>query len=450
VTPDDPRPERSSAVRSACATGLLAAALGLLMYGPSLAWPMAFDDLHLLRPHSRAEIVLSFTGQWDRLMTRGYRPLSVVFNDLRYRAFGEHVAAQRLFLIGLLALYWAALAAVLPRLGVRARDTALAAIVFMGSTYSVFHVVWITDGNHMFQGLAFVGALAALLRGWGALPTAWFALSWASFAIGLLTREDTLVVAPVLIAVALVEARRRAEPPWRRAGVYAAGVALVAAGVFGLRAWLVPRADAPGLDFGGWGLTVLRTLASPPGLDSFDAWSAALKWGAWLLATGLVAVAAWRRSAALAWLLAAVVAGAAGLNVSREDLLFFPLTFFALALALAVRACGRWAPALGALLAAWSLASGLSIGRVYAENFHPESLRVIWWNGRYVYGAYARKALIPRARRTAVEAQLRAATVYGPEYHVRRTKKLVKEALRDGRRRPGRGLFVPWLPWPED
>lgn len=450
MTPDDPPPERFASSRRACATGLLVLALGWLMYGPSLAWPMAFDDLHLLRPHTRAEIVAAFAGPWDRAMTRGYRPLSVVFNDLRYRALGENVVAQRLLLLGLLALYWGLLSATLRRLDLRGRDVALAGAVFVSSTYSMFHVVWITDGNHMLQGLAFVGALAALLRGLERLPQVWFALSWLSFAAGLLTREDTLVVAPVLAAVALLEARRLPGHPLRRACAYVVGLAGVAGAVFGLRAWLVPRADSPGLDFAGWGLTVLRTLASPPGLDSFDQPSALLKWTAWLLAAGLLAVAAWRRSAALAWLLAAVVAGAAGLNVSREDLLFFPLTFFALALALAVRACGRRAPALFVLVAAWSVASGLYIGRVYAENFHPDSLRVIWWNGRYVFGAYARQALIPPERRAAVEAQLRAASVYGPEYHKRRTRKLVKDALRDGRRRPGRGLFVPWLPWSED
>lgn len=429
--------------------GALVLTLGLVIYAPSLGWPPAFDDVHLLRAHTPRELLAAVTGQWDRLMTRGYRPLSVVFNDLRYRAFGDHAVAQRLFLIVLLALYWAGLAATLKRLGVRPRDTALAALVFLGSTYSMFHVVWITDGNHMLQGLAFVAALAALQRGLDGRPWGWFALSWGGFVAGLLTREDTLVVAPVLAAVALHGASTR--PGLRRqALIYGAGVAACAAVVFAVRAWRVPRADAPGLDLRGWGLTVGRTLASPPGLESFDAASAVLQWAGWLIVAALVAAAVWQRSAALAWLLAAIAAGAAGLNVSREDLLFFPLTFFGLALALAVRECARAGPALGALLAVVSLANGLHLERVYAENFHPDSLRVIWWNGRYVYGAYARHARIPAPRRAALEAQLHAAGVWGPEYHVRRTRKLVKEALRDGRRRPGRGLFEPWLSWTED
>jgi hypothetical protein len=166
-------------------------------------------------------------------------------------------------------------------------------------------------------------------------------------------------------------------------------------------------------------------------------------------------VPAERRSGAAVWLAAALMACAPGLTVARDDLLLFPVSFASLALVTAwneiVRARPRLGPAVGAA-ALVVVIGGAHVSRVYAENFHPRSLRLAWWNGRYLYGAYAERATMPDERRAASEAHLRSMGIHNARHHLRRTWKLVRRAIAEGRRRPsadGRP-FYPLLPWPED
>ena len=133
----------------------------------------------------------------------------------------------------------------------------------------------------------------------------------------------------------------------------------------------------------------------------------------------------------------------------------FPVSFAALTLGALFQALyrltrsGRILAIVVVLVASFG---GARASRIFAENFHPRSLRVIWWNGRYVYGAYSHRARIPLARRRRVEQQLAYAGIRGERMHLRRTPRLVERAIADGRRRPdARGsFFYPLLPWGED
>ncbi|MBN2370124.1 MAG: hypothetical protein JXO72_06525 [Vicinamibacteria bacterium] len=442
----DARERRASgrAWKDALIVFILTLTISLVVFFPSLTWPMVFDDVHLLRPMSLEEVARSFASTWDIAMTRGYRPLSVVFNCLRYKVFGENVAAHRIFLIVLLALYWTSLTMTLKS---RLIVIVPAVMIFIGGTYSVFHVVWITDGNHMLQGLIFVTALwcvmrfAAETRG-GTWMWFWAALFCALLA--LLVREDSLAAFPALVLIPL--ARRGRRP---RVIAFTASLAALVLGFLSLRHWLEPRADHPGLNLTGYLATTVRALMTPTGLNAFDGLSRALLliWVGCSIAS-IVIVCVQKRRGALAWLLCAVLASSSGLNVSREDLLFFPATFAALYYANA--ASGLFKPYGTILFVAVALINGMHTGRAYAENFHPQSLRSIWWNGRYVYGAYARHARIPEERRAGLIAQLAEARVNDKESHERRNRKMVKWAIRDKRRRPGKGFFYPAMPWMED
>ena len=430
----------------------------LALGGPALGWPMAFDDLHLLRRFTTGQILDSFHGQWDpeRLMTRGLRPLSLVFNHLRTWAFGENVAGHRLAVMVLLAAYWALLVPVARRVGTPRLAVAAAGVLFVCSPYSVFHYVWITDGNHALQGLAFAGAALLLCRG---LETA----SWPSLcasllvmAAGALVREDTLAALPALVLVGLM-----ASTPGARArlGAYTVGAAAMCVGLLEYRARVVHKAMALGSDWHGLLDHASKALA-PAGLMTFDPLSRALAWTAIAVAVGtalalILLVPPPRRRGSVVWLAAALFACTPGLTLARDDLLFFPVSFASLALATAwnqiARSRPRAVPAL-ALAAVLAAAGGAYVSRVYAENFHPRSLRLAWWNGRYLYGAYAERATMPDERRAAAEAHLRTMDIRNARHHLRRTWKLIRRAIAEGRRRPsadGRP-FYPLLPWPED
>jgi MYXO-CTERM domain-containing protein len=425
----------------------------LALAWPALPWPMTFDDLPLLRTHSARELAGAFAGQWDadRVMTRGYRPLSLVFNHARAWLFGENVVAHRLFLLALGAGFWAWLSLSLRAWGLAPRTTLLAGALWFTSIYSTFHYAWITDGNHMAQGLGFALAVAGLAAARRRRPSLGLTGTFLGFLAALLVREDSLAVGPALLLMGFALARGSGRRG--RLVALAVGLVVVAAAVLGVRRVLVPRAAAPGSDLLAPLLSFGRS-ASPAGTLGFDAPSWGLVLGWWPLVAAL-ALALVRRGQARGpglWLACALGACAPALNVYREDLLFFPVAFTSLALA---DSAGRlWRAGLRLLPAvavAWALLGGARMSRVFAENFHPDSLRSIWWNGRYVYGAYAARARIPEERRGAVVARLHRFGIDEAWGHEVRTRNLVARAVREGRRRPSGGRpFYPLLPWHED
>src|SRR5690242_16657641 len=87
--------------------------VGLAVARPGLDAPLIWDDLHLIRAYTPAELASTWRGSWDPdgEETPGLRPLTTAFNALRYAALGESVAAQRVLLVALLALDLTLLAA---------------------------------------------------------------------------------------------------------------------------------------------------------------------------------------------------------------------------------------------------------------------------------------------------------------------------------------------------
>ena len=154
---------RMRALRGAAASFLLFFIVGLALVWPALRWPMVYDDLHLLRTFAPEERARAWWGSWDPdgVEHPGLRPLTLLFNEARYRVFGENVAAHRLLLIALFAFYASLLVRVAYSLGVPAPAGVAAGLLLLCSRYSAYYYTWLTDGNHLMQGLLF--ALVALL-----------------------------------------------------------------------------------------------------------------------------------------------------------------------------------------------------------------------------------------------------------------------------------------------
>ena len=113
------------------------------------------------------------------------------------------------------------------------------------SRYSVYHYVWLTDGNHLLQGLLFDAALLAVLAGLGRWSWPWLAASLLAFAAAVLVREDGLALVPVLLLLAGLAADR---PRRRWLAAFAAILVPVSAGLFAYRLRVVPEAAPPGAD----------------------------------------------------------------------------------------------------------------------------------------------------------------------------------------------------------
>jgi hypothetical protein len=440
------------ALRSAAASFLLFLAVGLALSWPALRWPMVYDDLHLLRPFSPEERGTAWRGSWDPdgIEHAGLRPLTVLFNDARYRLFGEDVAAHRMFLVVLFALYGSLLVCVASALDAPAPGAVGGGVLLLCSRYSVYHYVWLTDGNHLLQGLLF--ALSALALVAGGRQRSWplLAASLLAFAGMVLVREDGLALVPVLLLFGFA-----AAPAARRVLLeFAALLLALSLALFLYRILAVPDAPPPGLDGGGFLVAVGRSL-TPVGRESFDGVSRALVW-TWTAAPILVVAGllgrgrSKGRGAPLLFLAAAVVACAPALTFRRDDMLFFPASFAALFYGTALWTLARghraWAAAAGALLAS-GVIGGAYVSRVFALNFHPDSARAIRWNAQMLYGAYAGRATIPPPRRAALVRQLAAQGVTSPA-DLPALGSRIGAARSEGPFHPGRPgtLFFPPLP----
>jgi hypothetical protein len=192
------------------------------------------------------------------------------------------------------------------------------------------------------------------------------------------------------------------------------------------------------------------------GLEHFDAVSHALVllWGALapLLVLALLAARGpVERRMPLVWLALAVIACAPALTLRRDDLLLFPTAFVALFFGSAMDALSRGRPLLrGAAVAmlVTGMLGGAYVSRVYAQNFHPYSARAVWWNGKFIYGGYASRATIPQERREAIALQLASVGIRNEAQLRVRLRRLVADALAQGRRTPrdDETVFFPRLP----
>lgn len=446
------------ALRAAAASAVVCAVLALVLSWPSLRWPMVYDDLHQIRGYTAAEVAAAFGGRSDPdgIETQGVRPLNLMFNHAQYALFGENVVAHRLFLAALHAAYGALLALIAARFGLSPGFALLSAALAMCARYSVYHYVWLVEGHHYVQGLLLEAALLALLAGLRAASYVRLALSVIFFFTALLIREDTIALAPVLVVLGYVAL---GKTPARRSllllGGYAAALVAGSLGLLAYRAAVAPRAVPPGHDILALLISVRRAL-DPMGLEHFDLLTHVLVilWGALgpLLMVALFArCRPEERRMPLVWILAAVIACAPALTLRRDDLLLFPTAFVALFFGSALEALTRGRPALrraAAALVLTGVLGGAYLSRVYAQNFHPYSARAVWWNGKFIYGSYASRATIPPERREAIARQLASVGIRNEAQLKTRLRKMVTEALAQGRRTP-RGdetLFFPRLP----
>jgi hypothetical protein len=444
--------------REATAALGVCAAVALALAWPSLGWPMVYDDLHQIRAYTAADVAAAFKGRSDPdgIETQGVRPLNVVFNHVQYALFGENVTAHRLFLAALHAVYAALLALIGRGFGLPLPFALLAAALAMCARYSVYHYVWLVEGHHYVQGLLFEAALFTLLAGLRRSRIAVLILSAALLLAGALIREDTLALAPVVVVLAYVGL---GFAPSRRSlvllGGYTAALGLASLGLLLYRSRAAPQALPPGRDVLAFLVSVRRAL-NPMGLEHFDILTRALVWLGGALAPLLVVALLFRcrpdeRRMPLVWLALAVVACAPALTLRRDDLLLFPTAFVALFFASALEALTRgrpvWRRAAVAVLALCIL-GGAYLSCVYAQNFHPYSARAVWWNGKFVYGSYASRATIPPERRQAMERQLATVGIRNAGQLKIRLRRMVAEAIAEGRRTPrdDETVFFPRLP----
>lgn len=401
--------------------------VGVIVAWPSLGYYWNWDDLHLIRTYSGAELLGTLSGHWDpdEMETSGLRPMTTLFNHVRALAFGEQVVLHRLFLVGLFAAFLVLLGSAAVKLGESRWAVLLAGIAVLAAKNSYYHFVWIVDGVHILQAVFFAIAVQLLLRYLHG-GTRWSALgSLVSALFAITTREDSLAIVPVILLIGhhYVNAGRAGRMEWSAFAV-PARLRTFAACLFGLVAllWMWRSAAVPGAArfdpaapvFTRVGTMMLWTVGlSGQGTARWVCITA----GA-LAAAAVVMLEVAERRRALLWLLAALGTTGIGMVEARTNLLIFPISFYALFLAsvaVAVVRQRRWTQVPVALLMIGVVILSVRASRLEQLSLHAMSADQIPRDWEFIYGSRS-GATIPSQRRDLLKAKLDRLGVTGADF----------------------------------
>lgn len=388
--------------------------VGLAVGWRSLAYEWQFDDLHLVRAYSAHEIAGAFTGTWDPdgVETKGLRPLTLLFNDARTRAFGEWTLGHRVFLLVLFAAYLVGLSAIAARFGARWWVGLVAGVLTLCAKNSYYHFLWIADGIHLVPALFFVGAVWALLAYLDSGIARPAGASAALLLLALAAREDALALYGVamLLGLAYLWFNGRLLDHYARLVRY--GVLLFATFLpfWVWRLAVVPR--APNFRANTAVITqpirMFRWTVSLAGQQ--DASQLLFLLGAVVLTISTLSLRQEDRRRSLLWLLVSAVACVPGAVYARTNLLLFPVSFYALFVVSTLAAlAGTSRVRLTAAALVLTLAAAVSVRASQLEQLsqHSMSTEKIFHDWFGVYSQW-RFASIPPARLARTKASLAA------------------------------------------
>ncbi|MBX3046529.1 MAG: hypothetical protein KF698_06000 [Anaerolineales bacterium] len=446
-------------------------AFGLGMVWKALAYPMTWDDLHLIRFFSVDNLQSTWTGYWDpdRIETPGYRPLTTAFNHFRYILFREDVVLHRVFLVGLYAAFLARTVTIAQRFGLAWQFGVVGGLFAFAARQSVYHYVWLSDGIHLIQALLVVQTLFLITEAIRRHEGVYFVYAAVFAGASLLVREDNLILVPLALFMSLIYLGFLDAPPSvrRTTYIFCFGLVVTALSFYLLRNHLIDT-DSSTLGLEGVRNIALLTFFGFTGGQSFDALSGffVATWPLVLLLCAVLLIklvyeSRWQPS--LLWFAVTVITCSVGLINNRANLLVFSVTAFGFFLATIIAAL--WArrqlvQAAVCLVVAVYLAGTLYISQTAIETFHPSADNVVYWNAEFVYGRHSHAATIPEQRAEAIKQQLAAFNIYSAAdipsaYQLSHSyadgsdtfSALVNQAMRQGIRRPaadGR-FFVPLL-----
>jgi hypothetical protein len=187
---------------------VLIAAAVLVTYGHTLWFGLEWDDYLALRPRSLDAILSAWVGNWD---DNGewpvfYRPLSIAAYAAVYAAFGHDTfALHALNLIGLAVVAWMTAVFVRRETGSFVAAAAAAVLLVVHPFTPSALAAWISQQFHL---LALVSVIAALLlwqrvRARDAGTWGWILVP---LTVGVLIKEDVIMVAPALLALQTIRA----------------------------------------------------------------------------------------------------------------------------------------------------------------------------------------------------------------------------------------------------
>jgi hypothetical protein len=214
----------------------------LAVYAHTLRFGFRYDDYHVLRPATTAELLQVLHGSWDptQIESAFYRPLTAWWYALRFALFGLNAVAQHaVSLAGMI------LCAVLVGLFVRRETESDRAALLATGLYAVHptlaysQAVWLTNQMHLIASLVVLLALLAWQRARTRSASAWWPIAALQIA-GFGVKEDLVMLAPLLLVLTAARRLMRRDVPWPPRSVTALGLAFPI-GLFALRYEMLGR-----------------------------------------------------------------------------------------------------------------------------------------------------------------------------------------------------------------
>ncbi|HKW03646.1 MAG TPA: glycosyltransferase family 39 protein [Vicinamibacterales bacterium] len=214
----------------------------LAAYAHTLRFGFRYDDYHVLRPATTAELLQVLHGSWDptQIESAFYRPLTAWWYALRFELFGLNAVAQHaVSLAGMI------LCAGLVGLFVRRETESDRAALFATGLYAVHPTlaysqsVWLTNQMHLIASLVVLLALLAWQGARTRSAIAWWPIAMLQI-VGFGVKEDLVMLAPLLLVLSAVRRLMRRDVPWPPWPVTALGLAFPV-GLFALRYEMLGR-----------------------------------------------------------------------------------------------------------------------------------------------------------------------------------------------------------------
>jgi hypothetical protein len=289
---------------------------------------------------------------------------------------------------------------------------------------NAYHYFWITDGIYLLPGILIMEAILFLLRGLSSGRSVWLLPSFVCTVAALLTREDALVVYPLLLWFGLVYVlihRHAARPPTLPALSLVIFGALLLATVAIFWYWrrlAVPDARPLNVDPVAmlWGLrqTVQNVGDHQKLMNPWPRYDLLITlWRVWLGALLIMALVAVRRRglpALLVWTGAVLIAALPAMVVARVNVLLLPATFWGFLVAVILtqfwdRFRAPAARVLAGGMVLFALAAPAYGSYVFQQDLRPNSLEWMATSAKLLYGVSG-NATIPPERREAFQRQL--------------------------------------------
>lgn len=219
-------------------------------FASTFRYPFFWDDFHLIRPYSGAEIRSAFHAEPDpdKIETPGLRPCSIFLYDFQGSVFGENVVAHHVFMVVLMGMFMVAAGVLLLEVGLNFYQLIIVFGLFVSSRIFASLVLWISLSHLLLAYICIVLTAYFFVLWTRKGHWFWFLLMSVACTLATFTREETYTLPVVLPILWLISSFDMGQ--WRRVAIAALSLFVIVSCHYALWHFLVPNALSPKFNFG--------------------------------------------------------------------------------------------------------------------------------------------------------------------------------------------------------